>query len=358
MRRPDCRFVAGALITFCLAGPGLATRASADGPPPVPTPSPSTEAERGSFGLGLLDVPSDQRADPRAQTQIVDHVHPGDVIKRRVLLINDTPQPQQFAVYAAAASITNGKFTPADDRAANELTSWISLEQDRVEVPSKGAKGKVPVKLTLRVPSDATPGERYAVVWGQLAAKADDGTVAINMVNRVGIRVYLHVGPGEEPPSGFEIGPATPARDAQGTPSVAIEVRNTGGRAVDITGKVRLSGGPGATRDGTYDAGATTLAPGEVGTVRVSFPRELPDGPWRIDVNLASGRVEHEATGEITFPRPSQRGEPVTLTPSGRTWGLILGPPLGAGLVVVGGLFLLRRRHRRNGHDLTGSAPR
>lgn len=306
-------------------------------------PSP----EQGSFGIGLLDAPANRGTDPRAQTQIVDHLHPGTVIKRRVLVINDTPMPQRFEVYPAAATVKDGRFTPADDHAENELTSWISLARDRVEVPPKGAQGKVPVELTLRVPRNASTGERYAVVWAQLAAKSDVGTVAINMVNRVGIRVYLHVGPGEEPPSDFAIGKAIPARDRQGTPSVAVEVRNTGGRAVDISGTLRLSDGPRGARGGKFSAGLTTLAAGESGAVTVKLPRDLPNGPWRLDLDFTSGLVKHQATGEVSFPDPGKPGEPSTLTPSRTAWTMIIGPPLGAGVVVFAGLIFVVRRSRR-----------
>jgi hypothetical protein len=48
--------------------------------------------------------------------------------------------------------------------------------------------------VTIRVPRDAAPGERYGVVWAETRAGPDSGD-GITQVNRVGIRLYLSVGP-------------------------------------------------------------------------------------------------------------------------------------------------------------------
>jgi hypothetical protein len=66
--------------------------------------------------------------------------------------------------------------------------------------------------VTIRVPKGATKGEHYGVIWTEQAAPATDSHgVAIRVVARVGIRVYLAVGRGGLPPAKFAImSPAGP----------------------------------------------------------------------------------------------------------------------------------------------------
>ena len=67
--------------------------------------------------------------------------------------------------------------------------------------------------MTIRVPRDASPGERYGVVWAETRAApaAGDG---ITQVNRVGIRLYLSVGPGGPPAANFKIDSVAAKRTA------------------------------------------------------------------------------------------------------------------------------------------------
>lgn len=71
------------------------------------------------------------------------------------------------------------------------------------------------VKVTMRVPRNAVGGERYGAAWAQVASK---GKGTIKTVHRVGVCVYLSVGPGGEPPSDFTIDKITPGRTDKGLP--------------------------------------------------------------------------------------------------------------------------------------------
>ena len=291
-----------------------------------------------------MEAPVDRRSDPRAQRYIVDHLPPGTIIRRQARVKNQTADRQRIDLYAAAATVEKERFHFGEGRAANELTSWISLDRTMLNLaPGDEAS----VRVTIRVPSDASKGERYAVVWASVASKPRP-SANVTQVHRTGIRVYLDVGLGGEPPSDFAIGKLTPARDSQGQPSVAIQVTNTGERALDMTGEVTLSDGPAGSQAGPFAVvQGTTLAPGESGTVVVRFPRELPNGPWRIDVALASGMVKRTATGTVTFPDPGAVGRSSNLfAPLGTRWGLI-GVCLVAGLLILAALAITARRYRR-----------
>ncbi|MEQ4302718.1 hypothetical protein ABNF97_15180 [Plantactinospora sp. B6F1] len=325
------------LLLTCLVGLGLPpTQAGAAG-----RDDPDTER----IGIQLLEAPVDRRADPRALRYIVDHLPPGTVIRRQLLVVNKTSRAQRVDLYAAAASVEGGRFRFAEGRTQNELSSWISLDRERVELPP-GAKTRI--RATLDVPPPTPKGERYAVIWASTKSPPKK-SANVSQIHRVGVRVYLDIGVGGEPPSSFTIGDVVPARDAQGVPSASIRVANTGGRALDLSGTVSLSEGPAGTRAGPFEViEGTTLEPGASGSVGVRFPRELPNGPWKIDIELASGTVRQRGTGRITFPDPGEVGEPSRLLAPLRTpWGIV-GTSLVVGLILTGGLFVVARRaHRR-----------
>jgi len=133
--------------------------------------------------------------------------------------------------------------------------------------------------------------------------------LGVNEVTRVGIRLYLAVGQGGAPPTSFAITSITGHRSARGWPSVAAHVDNTGGRAVDLSGTARLSGGPGNTAAGPYtEQHVITLAPDQPGNVTFAPPRSLPNGPWQAKVTLVSGLTTATATATIVFSVASQAG--------------------------------------------------
>jgi hypothetical protein len=299
LREPHGRLAGSVSLLLCFAGLGLPAQASAV----------RLDPHEGSIGIQLLEAPVDRRADPRALRYIVDHLPPGSVIQRRVLVANGTDEWQHIEVYPAAATVEKEGFQFGEGHATNELTSWISLDHSTLDLaPGDEAR----VLVTIQIPPPASAGERYAVIWASLGSDPSSGNV--KQVHRVGVRVYLDVGAGGEPPSSFAIGTVTPARDAQGQPSVTIRVTNTGGRALDMGGSVALTDGPAGMRAGPFTVmRGTTLAAGQAGSVAVGFPRDLPNGPWKIEVKLESGMVKHTATGSVTFPDPAQVGEPSTL---------------------------------------------
>jgi hypothetical protein len=329
-----------ALVLACLAGAGPSAGAGETEPDPG----------EGGIGIQLVDAPVSRRDDPRALRYIIDHLAPGTVIQRNILVVNNSGVPQHVELYPAAATVENGQFVFGAERAANELTSWTSLQPAAVDLaPGEQDKSLV----TISVPLSAPAGERYAVVWAVVASDPAAGNV--RQVHRVGVRVYLDVGPGGEMPTAFTFGRLTAIRDEQGRPVVAVEVANTGGRAVDLSGTATLTDGPGGVSAGPFDVrGGTTLAPAQTGTVTVRFPRELPDGPWTIEVHLESGTVKSSTTARITFT-----GEIQVTGTSAVPWMQITGGVIVfvlASLTIGGLVFRARRRGYRYVHAPRGVA--
>jgi len=308
-------------VLALLHNPGVAT---ADARQPVGSASP------GSIGIQLLEGPANRVNDPRAHTYIIDFLAPGKVIHRKFQVVNTSQTTQHLDLYAGAATIADGTFTVAPDRTRNELTSWVSLDCASRDIP---AGGRAPIEATITVPPSASSGERYAVIWAQDASRPDP-TGSIRMINRVGLRIYLDIGSGGEPPSDFKINDLAAARTTDGTPEVVADVHNTGGRALDMTGSLSLTDGPGSLSAGPFPAKlGTTLGINDTERVTVPIDKRLPDGPWTAHLTLSSGLVQHEATATLTFPTATGTGPLVKPRSGGSGLPWILG--------LIGGLIIL-----------------
>lgn len=313
----------------------------------APGTSHAAPSAEGSIGVRLLDAPLNRKDDPRAHRYIVDHLAPGTTVQRRVEISNNTSSPQHIELYAAAANIHNGSFEFATARTQNELTGWIAFDRPSIDVPANSA---VPATVRIAVPPGASAGERYGVLWAEaFAPPGPAGNVGV--VNRVGVRTYLDIGPGGEPPSDFQIAELTPARSPDGRPMVNAQVRNTGERALDVNGDLALSDGPGSLRAGPFPTSlGTTLAPGDTGTVSVVLDPQLPPGPWSAQLDLRSGFVHRSVKANLTFPETSVAGTSIDLGGTSTTTALLIAvlAAAAAALVILARRALPSRASRRD----------
>lgn len=295
----------------------------------------------GSFGVRLVDVPVSEADNPRALRYIVDYLPVGSVIHRRILVLNDEPRTARFSVYPDAAQIAGGLFLGAAGATRSELTNWTTVQHPTVTL----AAGKsVMDMITIRVPQGATRGEHYGVIWVQQAAKPSKATgYGLTEIVRVGVRVYLAVGRGGVPPTGFSITAITASQSASSQPFIVARVRNTGSRAIDPNGSVRLADGPGNSSSGPYRAQKMiTLAPGQSWSMSFPLPKSLPVGSWRATVALVSGMTLVTRTATVRIPAVvvAQQGSfPVR-------WTLIGIGALVLLLGLVAGLYALRQRRQ------------
>jgi hypothetical protein len=310
--------------------------------PPAGATTPASAAKNpDSIGIRLVDVPVKAVDDPRARVYIVDHLKPGTTIQRRVEVSNTSRA--QLSLYAAAASIDNGAFTGAAAHTANDLTSWTTVTPGKPEIP---ANGKLTATVTIAVPKDAAPGEQYGVVWAESRSAPPPGG-GVTHVSRVGIRLYISVGPGGPPAANFAIDSLTAKRSADGLPVVVAAVHNTGGRALDMNGTLNLGAGPGGLSAGPFPATlGVSLGIGDTEPVTIVLDRQLPAGPWHATITLHSGLVDRTAKAVLTFPDKGAAKAVPTTTSRPVPWYLI-----GAGLLVVLlALFALMLSKRRRRH--------
>ena len=298
--------------------------------------------DRGSVSIRLLDAPTERRDDPRAQIYVVDHLEQGDRIERRIEVGNTTATDTTIKLYAAAATVRDGRFSFGEGRARNELTSWTTVTPGEVAVPRGG---KATATVTVDVPDDAVDGERYAVVWAELPSSGGQAAV----INRVGVRMYVSVGEGDEPESDFRIETLTAGREEDGTPVVRTSIENTGGRALDINGRMTLDDGPGGLRAGPFNVEVgTTLAIGERAPATVHLDKDLPNGPWDATVTIRSGELSRTAKATITFPEAAgTEAEPVEAESVRKQRRVLIPIAVVLVLALLLALVLLALRRRR-----------
>ena len=312
-------------LAFSVAAPANAGTATETGSVPV-----------GSIGIRLVDSPVSAGRDPRARIYIVDHLAPGTVIRRRIEVSNTTTSTAHVVVYAAAATIVKGSFLGSAGRTPNDLSTWTSIAPRSVDL---AADAKKIATVSIEVPHDAAPGEQYGAVWAEVRSAPAAGG-GVTEVSRVGIRLYLSVGPGGPPAANFTIDSLTAKRTPDGRPTVVATVHNSGGRALDMNGTLQLLDGPGGLSAGPFPARlGTTLAIGDTEDVTIILDKQVPAGPWDARVLLKSGLLERSAHATITFPD-------ATAAQHGWLYFAIIG--LAIGLL----LFELWRRRRRTSDDL------
>jgi hypothetical protein len=319
--------------------------------PASAVPAPRAAACPPGLGIGLAEIPTARAKDPRAQSYIVDFVHPGTTFSRKIQVCNGTSAPQHVDLYADAASIEGGGFVLAAGHGENELSRWITVSPTSLELPSQK---RVVIEATIAVPLDAPAGEGYAAVVAELPASP--GTANVKLVSRVGVRVYLDVGTGGEPRSDFTIDTLTATRDSAGAPVVKASVHNIGHRAIDLRGQLKLSDGPGGLSAGPFPAKlGTTLAPGQTEPLTVPLDKALPAGPWHARIDVFSGLLHHAAEGTITFPlgagtsSPPVKAKNISLAKN-RNFLVPLAILLLLG-IAIGIFFLFWKRRKRKDED-------
>jgi hypothetical protein len=256
------------------------------------------------LGIRLLEAPVALKDDPRAQHYIVDRVAAGTTIKRAVEVSNGTSQPMQATLHPAAATIRDGSFTVQQPTVQNEITRWTTISPASASL-APGAKARA--TITIAVPANAPDGEYY----GAAVASGPPVGTGVQLAAGVGVRIYLSIGKGAVK-SDFALTKLTASRLDDGRPIVTATVRNIGERALDMSGDLKLSDGPGGIKAGPFPADlGTTLGIGDTEPVRVVLDKDTPKGPWHGVLTLRSGTIKHSVEGDFTFPEIGERPEDI-----------------------------------------------
>jgi hypothetical protein len=294
-------------------------------------------APAGRIGIRLLQAPGSQASNPRDSLYIVEHLPPGSVIQRKFQVVNQGTGPVRLLVYPAAATIARGSMQFAAGHTQDEMTTWIRISQPVVNLAAHSA---ATLAATIAVPRGSPPGEQYGVIWAEQDTR---GPGNILLVSRVGIRLYLSVGSGNAPASGFTLGHPATSRTPGGNPVITLPVHNTGGLALDVRGTLQLADGPGGVQAGPFSAASViTLAPGQSHPDRFVLSTDLPAGPWRARFTMASELLTRTETAFVTFP--------ALAAPAAHTTFPAVPVAAGAGAtVLLAAALLITRARRRRG---------
>lgn len=114
---------------------------------------------------------------------------PGDVISGSFFVMNEGDKEALFSSEIEIFFEEGGekKFYPADP-ASRDLPFWF----DQIEPVVLKAGEQRYVPFTVRVPSDASPGGHYAVVWWKTQPLGGEGS-GVGVVTRAGVLMYLRI---------------------------------------------------------------------------------------------------------------------------------------------------------------------
>ena len=332
------RRLPGVLGLALAAGTLFPAAGAAAGAPPPPAPQ--------RFGVRLVDVPVAEAHNPRAYRYIIDYPPAAAVIHRRIMILNEESHPAHFTVYPDAAQISHGSFVGDDGATRSELTSWIRVRHPQLTLRPHSTGTDM---ITIRVPRAPTRGEHYGVIGFEQRPAATRPRVS-RSTRWPGLGPDLPGGrPGRRAADQFHHLRRHRAPHPPGALVITAQVRNTGGRAVDLDGTAWLTGGPGGTSAGPYPVRQViTIAPGQSYPVTFIPGRRLPAGPWHARISLVSGFTQRTASATILFSRAA----------AGRWagWTVLAWIARLLAAALAGASFLLRRTMRARAMVRTPSA--
>jgi hypothetical protein len=296
-------------------------------------------ARHGTVGIRLVASPGTPSKNPLASSYIVAQLKPGTKLTRAVEIDNDSKKYVDVSVYVAAASIVRGHFVFAPGAQGNELARWTTVGKTTLRLAPDSQAFDT---LITKVPLTSVKGNNYAVVWAAVSAAPPRGS-GITMVSRVGVRMYVAVGPGGAAPSNFIVTTLSTEREKSGDSLLVTRIRNSGANTLDLNGILTLSKGPDGLHAGPFTAKlGVVLAPGASEPVAVVFAPSFPRGPWRADLKVSSGELQRSTIATISFPSRHDRHD------SSRKLPVLLFVVLV--LLAVGSLFVVKRLRRRPKH--------
>lgn len=173
-------------------------------------------------------------------------VRPGEQVRATAIVSNRSAQPVSLSTYPVDGLTTStGAFSLKSQKGTRlAIGTWTALTADTITVPANSER---PVPFTISVPAGTNPGDYSGALIIQAApvpgATADsNGTaVRIDVVQRQGVRIYLHV-----------VGTAVVTMSAgplgydrhNGTVTLTLPVTNTGNTTLHPTASVQLSEWP------------------------------------------------------------------------------------------------------------------
>lgn len=242
-------------------------------------------------------------------------------VNDKFTILNDGTVGYTFKVYAAPYSVENGSYdSNFTDRAENaDIYRWVTF--DKTEYHLEPGQ-RVDVSYQLNVPSDASSGGHYGVIFAETQEPASSGS--INRKKRVGMIMYTTVS-GDVVMDGREVSVRLDPIQIGYPLSGAMTVENTGNTDFTMTKTLRVKSIFGGTLyEKTLD--------------HIILPKTTRDIPLTWENGAWLGWYNVEASSTI-LGKTSVHSQLVFITPA---WFLIL-----AIAVIALAVYVLVRRRRR-----------
>lgn len=224
-------------------------------------------------------------------------LYPGSATDAVAVVTNHTRASVTLLTYPAdGASTQQGRFALADPSAPRRtIGAWVHLRTNRVTVP---AHAQVKIGFRLTVPVGTPPGD-YAgglIIQppeqvGKTVTVAGQTAVRLNVIQRQGVRIYLHV-------AGTAIRTLHTGQlnwhHNNGTFTFDLPLTNTGNTTLYPTAKLTINSSIGTTSQLKFPT-PEMLLPGDSITLHTT----LPDAPL-IEIGHAAADVHSEAGNSRT----------------------------------------------------------
>jgi hypothetical protein len=205
-------------------------------------------------------------------------LYPGAATDVTAIVSNSTNTPVTLPIYPVdAQSSPEGAFVFASQSdIAIGTGAWMRLDTAQITVP---ANSEIEVPFRLSVPATTPPGDyvggliiQAPLVEGETSAVGGDTALRMDVIQRLGVRVYLNVA-GTALKS-LELGELTWNQTAESL-TFTLPVSNTGNTILHPTGTVNLSGWIGANTELKFDP-PESIFPGESLDLQVHLPQVAP----------------------------------------------------------------------------------
>ena len=252
---------------------------------------------------------------------------PGEEMDRRAVITNRTDEAHHVRVYPVDAAVTaQGGFALGErDATRSGVGAWLDLPVSDLTLAPHST---TPLPFRLTVPADATPGDHAGGIVietdpkGQPQNLGDNFAVQMNLVERIGVRVYLTVA-GEAVRS-LGVGNLTWERTGNDI-RIEVAVTNTGNIRIDPRAELTFQGFR-LPSSALPMSGVETLLPGATVTLTGlwAHPPLLADGTATATVTFADGQVARASTHLRLLPLPLAAGALLGLALVGfATWRFV-----------------------------------
>ncbi len=230
-------------------------------------------------------------------------LYPGATTDATAIVSNGSDTPVTLLTYPVDAQPSaEGAFVLAsqtDPRVG--IGAWVQLDAAQITVP---ANSDLEVPFRLSVPANTPPGDyaggliiQSAPVEGETTMAGDDTAVRVDVIQRLGLRIYLNVA--GTALNSLEIGELSWKQSADGL-TFTLPLRNTGNTILHPRGTVDLRGGVGVNTELNFEA-PESIFPGDSFDLQAHLAQAPPIQVGTAEATITSEAGTHYAQASVIY---------------------------------------------------------